>query len=205
MTAPDGHSRHIPSFVERTGYGLMQSTPYQKLFEDRQIMLGAPIDDVSANDVMVQLLHLEYENPERDILLYLNSPGGSITSLMAIYDTMRYIHADVATVCLGQAADAAAVLLAAGAPGKRLALPGARVVLTQPSVEGVRGQVSDLEIQAAEIGRRRAQLESILAWHTGREPDAVSADLERTTVLTADQARERGIVDEVLPARRAVA
>ena len=140
----------LPSFVERTSYGVKESNPYNKLFEERIIFLGVQIDDASANDVMAQLLMLESKDPDRDILMYINSPGGSFTSLMAIYDTMQFVRPDIATVCLGQAASAAAVLLAAGTPGKRLALPNARILIHQPAAEG-HGQVSDLEIQAAEI------------------------------------------------------
>ena len=152
-------SRYVlPSFVERTSYGMKESNPYNKLFEERIIFLGVQVDDASANDVMAQLLVLESEDPDRDILMYINSPGGSFTSLMAIYDTMQFVRPDIQTYCLGQAASAAAVLLSAGTPGKRYALPNSRVLIHQPATEGTYGQVSDLEIQANEIQRvRRAE------------------------------------------------
>ncbi|MGQ0837968.1 ATP-dependent Clp protease proteolytic subunit [Actinokineospora sp.] len=196
-------SRYVlPSFVERTSYGVKESNPYNKLFEERIIFLGVQIDDASANDVMAQLIYLESTDPDRDITMYINSPGGSFTSLMAIYDTMQYVRPDIQTFCLGQAASAAAVLLAAGTPGKRLALPNVRVLIHQPSTEGVYGQVSDLEIQANEIQRVRRLLETTLARHTGRDVDQVRADIERDKILTAEEAKEYGIIDEVLPYRK---
>jgi ATP-dependent Clp protease, protease subunit len=196
-------SRYVlPSYVERTSYGVKESNPYNKLYEERVIFLGVQIDDASANDVMAQFLHLEHEDPDRDITVYINSPGGSFTSLMAIYDTMQYVRPDIQTVCLGQAASAAAVLLAAGTPGKRMALPNARVLIHQPSTEGTYGQVSDLEIQANEIQRVRKLLETTLAKHTNKSPEEVRADIERDKILTAEQALEYGIVDEVLPYRK---
>src|SRR5256714_4281428 len=153
---PSAQSRYVlPSFIERTSYGVKESNPYNKLFEERIVFLGVQIDDASANDVMAQLLVLESTDPDRDILMYINSPGGSFTSLMAIYDTMQFVRPDIQTYCLGQAASAAAVLLAAGTPGKRHALPNSRILIHQPSMEGVYGQVSDLEIQANEIQRVR--------------------------------------------------
>ena len=196
-------SRYVlPSFVERTSYGVKESNPYNKLFEERIIFLGVQVDDASANDVMAQLLCLESDDPDRDILLYINSPGGSFTSLMAIYDTMQFVRPDIQTYCLGQAASAAAVLLAAGTPGKRNALPNSRILIHQPSTEGVYGQVSDLEIQSNEIQRVRRLMESTLAHHTGRSPEQVRQDVERDKILTADQAKEYGIVDAVLPYRK---
>jgi ATP-dependent Clp protease protease subunit len=192
----------LPSFVEHTSYGYKETSPYNKLYEERVIFLGTQVDDASANDVMAQLLWLEADDPDRDIHLYINSPGGSSTSMMAIYDTMRYVRPDIETVCLGQAASAAAVLLAAGTAGKRFALPNARVLIHQPSMEGVLGQVSDLEIQSAEIQRIRAQLETTLARHTGRDIEEVRKDIERDKVLTADEARAYGIVDALLPYRK---
>ncbi|WP_018685175.1 ATP-dependent Clp protease proteolytic subunit [Actinokineospora enzanensis] len=199
-------SRYVlPSFVERTSYGVKESNPYNKLFEERVIFVGVQIDDASANDVMAQLIYLESTDPDRDILMYINSPGGSFTSLMAIYDTMQYVRPDIQTFCLGQAASAAAVLLAAGTPGKRFALPNVRVLIHQPSTEGVYGQVSDLEIQAAEIQRVRAALETTLARHTGRDLEQVRQDIERDKILTAAEAKEYGIIDEVLPYRKASA
>ena len=175
----------LPSFVERTSYGVKESNPYNKLFEERIIFLGVQIDDASANDVMAQLLVLESTDPDRDILMYINSPGGSFTSLMAIYDTMQYVRPEITTVCLGQAASAAAVLLAAGTPGKRLAVPNARILIHQPATEGIYGQVSDLEIQAAEISRMRKLLEATLAKHSGKTPEQVRLDIERDKILTA--------------------
>jgi ATP-dependent Clp protease, protease subunit len=196
-------SRYVlPSFVERTSYGIKESNPYNKLFEERIIFLGVQVDDASANDVMAQLLVLESEDPDRDILMYINSPGGSFTSLMAIYDTMQFVRPDIQTYCLGQAASAAAVLLAAGTPGKRHALPNSRILIHQPATEGVYGQVSDLEIQSNEIQRVRRLLESTLARHTARTPEQVRTDIERDKILTADEAKEYGIVDSVLPYRK---
>jgi ATP-dependent Clp protease protease subunit len=198
------NSRYVlPSFVERTNYGVKESNPYNKLFEERIIFLGAPIDDVVANDVMAQLLVLESTDPDRDILIYINSPGGSFTALTAIYDTMRYVRPEIQTVCMGQAASAAAVLLAAGTKGKRFALENARILIHQPSGEG-QGQVSDLEIQAAEVMRMRQLLEKILAEHTGQTEDQVKLDIERDRILTAAQAKEYGIVDEVITSRKLV-
>jgi ATP-dependent Clp protease protease subunit len=197
-------SRYVlPSFVERTNYGVKESNPYNKLFEERIIFLGAPIDDVVANDVMAQLLVLESSDPDRDILIYINSPGGSFTALTAIYDTMRYVRPEIQTVCMGQAASAAAVLLAAGTKGKRFALQNARILIHQPSGEG-QGQVSDLEIQANEILRMRGLLEEILADHTGQSREQVKLDIERDRILTAEQAKEYGIVDEVITTRKLV-
>jgi ATP-dependent Clp protease, protease subunit len=195
----------MPSYVERTSYGVKESNPYNKLYEERQIMLGVQVDDASANDVMAQLLHLEHADPDRDIVLYINSPGGSFTALMAIYDTMRYVQPDISTVCLGQAASAAAVLLAAGTKGKRLALPNSRVLIHQPSTGGIRSQVSDLEIHANEIQRVRKQVETLLSRHTNKSEAQVRADIERDKILTADQAKDYGIVDEILPYRKASA
>lgn len=197
-------SRYIlPSFIEHSSYGVKESNPYNKLFEERIIFLGVQVDDASANDVMAQLLVLESLDPDRDITMYINSPGGSFTSLMAIYDTMQYVRADVATVCLGQAASAAAILLAAGTPGKRACLPNARVLIHQPAVSGgIQGQVSDLEIQAAEIERMRRLMETTLAHHTGRTPEQVRKDTDRDKILTAAEAKDYGIVDTVFEYRK---
>ncbi|MFL6142517.1 MAG: ATP-dependent Clp protease proteolytic subunit [Labedaea sp.] len=196
-------SRYVlPSFVERTSYGVKESNPYNKLFEERIIFVGVQIDDASANDVMAQLLYLESVDPDRDITMYINSPGGSFTSLMAIYDTMQFARPDVQTFCLGQAASAAAVLLSAGTPGKRYALPNSRILIHQPSMEGAYGQVSDLEIQANEIQRVRRLMESTLARHTSKAPEEIRADIERDKILTAEEAKEYGIVDEVLAYRK---
>ena len=196
-------SRYVlPSFIERTSYGVKESNPYNKLFEERIIFLGVQIDDASANDVMAQLLVLESTDPDRDITMYINSPGGSFTSLMAIYDTMQYIRPDIQTVCLGQAASAAAVLLAAGTAGKRLAVINARVMIHQPAMEGSYGQVSDLEIQANEISRMRRLMETTLATHTLRSEEQVRADVERDKILTAEEAKQYGIIDEIIQSRK---
>ena len=201
--AGSAQSRYVlPSFVERTSYGVKESNPYNKLFEERIIFLGVQIDDASANDVMAQLLVLESTDPDRDILMYINSPGGSFTSLMAIYDTMQYVRPEITTVCLGQAASAAAVLLAAGTPGKRLAVPNARILIHQPATEGIYGQVSDLEIQAAEISRMRKLLEATLAKHSGQTQEQVRQDIERDKILTAEEAKDYGIVDEIIQSRK---
>jgi ATP-dependent Clp protease, protease subunit len=192
----------LPSFVERTSYGVKESNPYNKLFEERIIFLGVQIDDASANDVMAQLLCLESADPDREISMYINSPGGSFTSLMAIYDTMQFIRPDIQTVCLGQAASAAAVLLAAGTPGRRLAVQNARILIHQPAVEGIYGQVSDLEIQAAEISRMRRLLEATLAKHSGKTEEQVRLDIERDKILTAQEAKDYGIVDEIIQSRK---
>ena len=203
MTFSMPQSRYVlPSFVERTSYGVKESNPYNKLFEERIIFLGVQIDDASANDVMAQLLCLESADPDREISMYINSPGGSFTALMAIYDTMQFIRPDIQTVCLGQAASAAAVLLAAGTPGRRLAVQNARIMIHQPAVEGIYGQVSDLEIQAAEISRIRRLLEATLAKHSGRSEEQVRLDIERDKILTAEEAKDYGIVDEIIQSRK---
>ena len=189
---------YIPQWEERTSYGFRRIDPYAKLFEDRIIFLGTPITDDVANAVMAQLLCLESMDPDQDISIYINSPGGSFTALTAIYDTMRFIKPDVQTVCLGQAASAAAVLLAAGTPGKRLALPNSRILIHQPYTEGTFGQTSDIEIQANEILRMRELLEKMIADHTGRTIEQVSRDIERDKILTAEQAVEYGLIDAVL-------
>ncbi|MFL6239240.1 MAG: ATP-dependent Clp protease proteolytic subunit [Actinomycetes bacterium] len=192
----------LPSFVERTSYGIKESNPYNKLFEERIIFLGVQIDDASANDVMAQLLCLESTDPDRDIIMYINSPGGSFTSLTAIYDTMQFVKPEIQTVCLGQAASAAAVLLAAGTPGKRFALENSRIIIHQPATEGGYGQSSDIEIQAREILRMRALLETLLASHSGRTEDQVRTDIERDKILTAQEAVDYGLVDEVIKTRK---
>ena len=203
VTAPMPTSRYIlPQFEERTSYGTKRLDPYTKLFEDRIIFLGVQVDDASADDVMAQLLVLEAMDSERDITLYINSPGGSFTAMTAIYDTMQFIRPEVQTVCLGQAASAAAVLLAAGAPGKRLALPNARVLIHQPAMQGDRGTATDLEIHAQEINRMRVWMEETLASLTNRTPEEVSQDIDRDKFLSAEQALEYGLVDEVLASRK---
>jgi ATP-dependent Clp protease, protease subunit len=188
----------IPQWEERTSYGMRRIDPYTKLFEDRIIFLGTPITDEIANAVMAQLLCLQSMDSDRDISIYINSPGGSFTALTAIYDTVRYIKPDVQTVCLGQAASAAAVLLAEGTPGKRLALPNSRIIIHQPATEGTYGQSSDIEIQANEILRLRALLEKMIADASGKPLEEVSRDIERDKFLTADQAIEYGLIDDVL-------
>ena len=204
VQVPD--SRYIlPSFVEHSSYGAKESNPYNKLFEERIIFLGTQVDDASANDVMAQLLVLEGQDPDRDITMYINSPGGSFTSLMAIYDTMQYVRCDVVTVCLGQAASAAAVLLAAGTPGKRAALPNARVLIHQPATQGARGMVSDLVIQAAEIERMRKLMETTLSHRTGKPAEQIRKDTDRDKILTAAEAKEYGIIDQVFEYRKASA
>ena len=197
------HNRYVlPSFVERTSYGVKESNPYNKMFEDRIIFLGVQVDDASANDVMAQLLTLESTDPDRDITMYINSPGGSFTAMTAIYDTMQYIRPDVSTVCLGQAASAAAVLLAAGAPGKRMALPNSRIIIHQPATEGGYGQGSDIEIQAREIMRMRTQLEEMLSKHGNQPIEKVRKDIDRDKIMTAAEAHEYGLVDTVLVSRK---
>jgi ATP-dependent Clp protease protease subunit len=191
----------LPEFRERTATGERIHNPYTKLFEERIIFLGVQIDDASADDVMAQLLVLESLDPERDISMYINSPGGSYTAMTAIYDTMQFVRPDIQTICLGQAASAAALLLAAGTKGKRFALPHSRVLIHQPYTEGG-GQGSDIEIQANEILRMRSEMEGILAAHTGRSLEQINSDIERDKVLTADMAKDYGIVDEVIASRK---
>ena len=200
-------SRYIlPSFEERTAYGYKRQDPYAKLFEDRIIFLGVQVDDASADDIMAQLLVLESQDPDRDILMYINSPGGSFTAMTAIYDTMQYIRPHVQTFALGQAASAAAVLLAAGAPGKRLALPNARILIHQPAVSGQGGgQASDIEIQAQEVLRMRTWLEETLAFHSNRTQAQVNHDIERDKILSSEEAKEYGLIDQVLGSRKSVA
>ena len=203
--APAGaQSRYIlPSFIEHTPNGMREYNPYAKLFEERIVFLGTPIDETVANDIMAQLLVLESQDPDRDIIMYVNSPGGSVPAMLAIYDTMQYVHCDIATVCLGEAASAAAILLAGGTPGKRAALPNATVLIHQPRTGGAyQGQVSDLEIQAAEIERIRRRLDDILAGHTGQDSDKIRRDTDRDNILTAAQAKEYGIIDEVFEYRK---
>ncbi|GAA2155316.1 ATP-dependent Clp protease proteolytic subunit [Kitasatospora kazusensis] len=192
----------VPRFVERTSQGVREYDPYAKLFEERIIFLGSQVDDVSANDIMAQLLCLESMDPDREIQMYINSPGGSFTALTAIYDTMQYVKPDITTVCMGQAASAAAVLLAAGTPGKRMALPNARILIHQPYTETGRGQVSDLEIQAKEIFRMREQLEEMLSKHSNKDVATVRDDIERDKILTAQEALEYGLIDQIISTRK---
>jgi ATP-dependent Clp protease, protease subunit len=195
----------IPEFRERTSTGERIYNPYSKLFEERIIFLGAPIDDTSADDVMAQLLCLESMDPDRDISIYINSPGGSFTALTAIYDTMQFIRPDIQTVCLGQAASAAAVLLAAGTPGKRMALPNSRILIHQPAIEGTGGQGTDIEIWSREILRMRDQLETLLSRHSNRSVEEVRRDIERDKILTAEGALDYGLVDAITESRKASA
>ena len=196
-------SRYVlPVFEEKTANGYKRHDPYTKLFEERIIFLGQPIDDTVANDVMAQLLTLESMDSDRDIILYINSPGGSFTALTAIYDTMQFVRPDVMTICLGQAASAAAIILAGGAKGKRYALEHSRILIHQPSSEGG-GQASDIEIQAREIMRMRELLESMLSKHTIRTPQEIALDIERDKILTAAEAVEYGLIDQVLASRKA--
>jgi ATP-dependent Clp protease protease subunit len=192
----------LPNFVEKSALGERVIDPYSKLFDERVIFLGVQVDDASANDIMAQLLVLEARDPDRDITMYINSPGGSFTAMTAIYDTMQYIRPDIMTVCLGQAASAAAVLLAAGSPGKRLALTNSRIIIHQPATEGGYGQGSDIEIQAREIMRMRSNLEDLLSRHSGQPLDKVKKDIDRDKILTADEAKDYGLVDTVLASRK---
>ncbi|CAN5176650.1 ATP-dependent Clp protease proteolytic subunit [soil metagenome] len=204
IARPSAESRYIlPTFEERTAYGYKRQDPYAKLFEDRIVFLGVQIDDASADDVMAQLLVLESQDPDRDIVMYINSPGGSFTAMTAIYDTMQYIKPHIQTVVLGQAASAAAVIMAAGTPGKRLALPNARILIHQPATgDAGRGQASDIEIQAQEILRMRTWLEETLSAHSNRTPAQVNKDIDRDNILSAAQALEYGLIDQVLTSRK---
>ena len=194
----------VPNVIESTSRGERSYDLYSRLLKDNIIFLQTPIDDQIASLICAQLIHLESENPEKDINIYVNSPGGDITALFAIYDTMQFIRNDIATICLGQAASAAAVLLAAGTPGKRLALPHSRVLLHQPHGQVGYSQVTDLELAANEILRMRELLEKILAKHTGQPLERVHADTDRDFVLEADEALEYGIIDTVISSRDTV-
>ncbi|MEM7275200.1 MAG: ATP-dependent Clp protease proteolytic subunit [Actinomycetota bacterium] len=197
------NSYTIPTIYEDTPRGVVGRDLFSSLLKDNILFLGTPINDDVANLVCAKLLHLESENPDRDISLYINSPGGDVNAMFAIYDTMSYIKPDVATICFGQAASAAAILLAAGANGKRLALPNARILLHQPYT-GAQGQVSDLEIAANEIERLKTSLEEVLARHSGQPIEKIAADTDRDFVMTAHEAKEYGIIDEVIAERDAV-
>ena len=195
---------YVPTVTEQTSRGERAYDLYSRLLKENIIFLGTPIDDTIANLVCAQLIHLESENPDRDINIYINSPGGDITALFAIYDTMQFIKNDIATICLGQAASAAAVLLAAGTKGKRLALPHSRVLLHQPYGQVGYSQVTDLEIAAREILRMRELLEQILAVHTGQSIARIHEDTDRDFVMEADAAKEYGVIDEIITTRGAV-
>ncbi len=203
-TAPQMPSNRyvLPNFEERTPYGYKRQDPYAKLFEDRIVFLGVKVDDASADDVMAQLLVLESLDPESPITMYINSPGGSFTAMTAIYDTMQYVKPEIQTVCLGQAASAAAILLAGGSPGRRLALPNARVLIHQPAMQGAQGQASDIAIIADEIDRMNQWLIDTLAEHTKQDPKQIELDISRDKILSAEQAKEYGIVDQVLTSRK---
>ncbi|HEV3354388.1 MAG TPA: ATP-dependent Clp endopeptidase proteolytic subunit ClpP [Acidimicrobiales bacterium] len=190
----------MPYVVEQTNRGERTYDIFSRLLKERIIFLGTPIDDTIANLIMAQLLHLESEDPDKDINLYINSPGGDITGLFAIYDTMQYIKPDIMTICMGQAASAAAVLLGAGTKGKRFSLPHARILLHQP-YGGAGGQAADIEIQAKEIMRLRELLDRILAHHTGQSMEKVSKDTDRDFIMSADEARDYGLIDEVIVSR----
>ncbi len=195
---------YVPNVTEVTSRGERVYDLYSRLLKENIIFLGTPIDDTIANLVCAQLIHLESENPDKDINIYINSPGGDITALFAIYDTMQFIKNDIATICLGQAASAAAVLLAAGTKGKRLALPHARILLHQPYGQVGYGQVTDLEIAAKEILRMRDLLEQIVSKHTGQTIERVHADTDRDFVMEAEEAKAYGVIDEVISVRSAV-
>eukprot|EP00095_Tigriopus_kingsejongensis_P011895 snap_masked-scaffold9249_size2465-processed-gene-0.0 protein:Tk11895 transcript:snap_masked-scaffold9249_size2465-processed-gene-0.0-mRNA-1 annotation:"atp-dependent clp protease proteolytic subunit" len=192
----------VPNVIEQTSRGEVRHDLFSRLLKDNIVFIGTPIDEMIANVTCAELLHLESENPDRDISLYINSPGGDVNAMFAIYDTMQFIRPDVATICFGQAASAAAVLLAAGAPGKRFALPSSRILLHQP-YSGAQGQVSDLELAAAEIERLKKQLETILAHHTGQPVEKIANDTDRDFVLTAEEAKTYGIIDDVIANRNA--
>ena len=188
----------VPMVVEQTNRGERAYDIYSRLLRDNIIFLGFPVDDVVANLVTAQLLYLEAEDPEKDISLYINSPGGSITAGMAIYDTMQFIRPDITTYCIGQAASMAALLLAAGTKGKRFALPNSRVLIHQPSLGGLSGQATDIDIQAREILRMREITNEILAAHTGQSLEKIQRDVERDFIMNAEQAKEYGLVDEII-------
>ena len=193
----------IPMVIEQSGRGERSFDIYSRLLKERVIFLVGEVNDQTANLVVAQLLFLESENPDKDISFYINSPGGSFSAMSAIYDTMQYVSCDVETTCLGQAGSSAAVLLAAGTPGKRSVLPGARVVIHQPALsEPIQGQASDLAIQADELIRVRGRLEEMLVRHTGRSPEQVSADIERDKILDAQGALDHGLADAIVPSRK---
>jgi ATP-dependent Clp protease protease subunit len=200
VSEPIQNAFYIPYVTEQTARGPETRTVFDRLLKDRIIFLGTPIDDVVSNIVVAQLLHLESEDPDKDISIYINSPGGEITGLFAIYDTMQFIKPDVATICIGQAASAAAVILGSGAPGKRFVLPHSRVLIHQPH-GGASGQAVDIEIQAKEITRMREALDAILAHHTGQTPEKIAKDTDRDFIMGAEEAKTYGIVDEVLSNR----
>ena len=198
---PHSQMQLIPMVVEQTNRGERAYDIYSRLLKDSIIFVGSPIDDALANLVIAQMLFLEAEDPDRDILLYLNSPGGSISAGFAIYDTMQFIRPDVQTYCIGQAASMAAVLLSAGAPGKRFSLPNSRIIIHQPLMTGLGGQATDIDIHAREILRMRKRLNEILCNHTGQPIDRIAEDTERDYIMSAEQSREYGIIDAVIDKR----
>ena len=198
---PDSHMQLIPMVVEQTNRGERAYDIYSRLLKDSIIFIGSPIDDSLANLVIAQMLFLEAEDPDRDIVLYLNSPGGSISAGLAIYDTMQFIRPDVQTHCIGQAASMAAVLLSAGTKGKRYSLPNSRIIIHQPLMTGLGGQATDIDIHAKEILRIRARLNEILSGHTGQSLERIQEDTERDYIMSAEQSREYGIIDEVIERR----
>lgn len=202
-TSPSPSAYLVPTVVEQTTRGERAFDLYSRLLKENIVFVGTPVDDTVANLICAQLLHLESEDPDKDINLYINSPGGDINALFAIYDTMQYIKPDITTICFGQAASAAAVLLAAGTQGKRLALPHARILIHQPYA-GAHGQASDIELIAAEIARLKSSLEQVLANHTGQPVERIAADTERDFVMTPEEARDYGIIDDVIKAREVV-
>jgi ATP-dependent Clp protease protease subunit len=191
----------IPMVVEQTSRGERAYDIYSRLLKDSIIFLGTPVDDQVANLITAQLLFLEAEDPDKDIYLYINSPGGSISAGMAIYDTMQFIKPDVTTICIGQAASMGALLLASGAPGKRFSLPNARILIHQPSMSGLSGQATDIDIHAREILRLRKAMNEILAKHTGQSTEKIESDVERDYIMTAAQAKDYGIIDQVISKR----
>ncbi len=198
---PDSQLQLIPMVVEQTNRGERAYDIYSRLLKDSIVFIGSPIDDALANLVIAQMLFLEAEDPDRDILLYLNSPGGSISAGFAIYDTMQFIKPDVQTYCIGQAASMAAVLLGAGAKGKRYSLPNSRIIIHQPLMTGLGGQATDIDIHAKEILRMRARLNEILSAHTGQPLKRIAEDTERDYIMSAEQSREYGIIDQVIERR----
>ncbi len=202
MTQSDGNSGYattlVPMVVEQTGRGERAYDIYSRLLKEHIIFIGTPIDDHVANLVTAQLLFLESEDPEKDISIYINSPGGVITAGMAIYDTMQFVRPDVVTICVGQAASIAAILLAAGAPKKRFALPNARILIHQPWISGLSGQATDIDIHAKEILRMRAELNRLLASHTGQPVERLEKDVERDNIMSAQQAKDYGLIDEII-------
>lgn len=193
---------YIPIVIEQTGRGERAYDIYSRLLKERIIFLGSPIDDTVANLIIAQLLFLQAEDPEKDIYLYINSPGGYISSALAIYDTMQFVKPAVSTICMGMAASGAAVLLAAGTPGKRLALPNSRIMIHQPEIQGLSGQATDIQIHAREIARLKDRLNEIIAKHTKQPPEKVEKDSDRNFFMSAEEAKEYGIIDEIIEKKR---